>query len=159
MAEPEEKDSKSDPTALTTDQLQREIKLLRQYYDAILEERDLRYETQFQSGKDAVEAAFKASEKAIDKAETSIEKRADATYVALGDLQRLLGTQMPRSEAEQRFADLADRITVMTNRLTTIEATKTGSKEQLTAIYALVGFLVTLMVLGGILAAAGIFGE
>jgi len=53
----------------------------------------------------AVAAAFEASEKAIAKAEVSIEKRADATYVALGELQRLLSQLMPRAEAENRFTN------------------------------------------------------
>ncbi len=191
-----------DPTSLTTAALEREVAAVREvieekiggltallstqlgdvrvrideqrhYYDAVLTERDNRYEERFAASQVAVSAAFVASEKAvaaafearekaiaaafeasekavaaafesadraITKAEISIEKRADATYVALGELQRLLGALMPRAEAEGRFASGSQSVSelrknydaslaTLTERVKGLESIRTGKAE------------------------------
>lgn len=90
---------------LNAKRLDEVARTLRERYDTILTERDK-----------AVQAAFASSEKAILKAEISIEKRADATYVALGELQRLLGGLMPRMEAEQRINAVANGLSALDER-------------------------------------------
>jgi hypothetical protein len=77
---------------------------------AVMDERDKRYEERFNSSQLAVDAALNAAEKATTKAEGAAEKRFEAVNefrATLSDQQRTL---MPRSEAEQRLADLARQI-------------------------------------------------
>lgn len=218
-----------DPTALTTEQLHREVGTLRElieeklggvtnllnthvnqleaqvvevrrYYDAIFTERDTRYEERFTASQLAVAAAFEASEKAvasalearekaiaaafeasekavaaafqsaalaINKAEISIEKRADATYVAIGELQRLLGALMPRAEAEGRFGAVGDAVNeirktydssaaLLSDRVKGLEARGQGKAESqfdmrawMVALIALMGLAVTIVVAFG----------
>lgn len=90
---------------LNAKRLDEVARTIQERYDTILTERDK-----------AVQAAFASSEKAILKAEISIEKRADATYVALGELQRLLGGLMPRMEAEQRINAVANGLSALDER-------------------------------------------
>lgn len=136
-----------DPTALTTEALRRDIGALRELLDqrvdtvyAVLNERDQRYtergiaveaavDKAFASAEKAVAAALEAAEKAILKAEVSIEKRADATYVALGELQRILATLMSRVESDQRFKTIEERHQELTSRVDRIEASKAGMTE------------------------------
>lgn len=135
-------------------QVQAAIENLEKMHDRVFHERDTRYNERFEASeeavavalkasresaakatdaqREAVEAAFEASEKAISKAETSIEKRADATYVALSELQRMLGNLMTRSESEQRFTDHLERIQTLANRVTVMESVKRGAGEERT---------------------------
>jgi len=115
-----------------------------------------------------VASAFAASEKAILKAEVSIEKRADATYVALSELQRMLGDLMPRIEAESRIVQLAEKVgdldkrnqatfASMGTRLDVAQGAKVGVSEQrqsISAAAALVGTLVGILV--GVVALIGV---
>jgi len=112
--------------------------------------------------------AFAASEKAILKAEVSIEKRADATYVALAELQRMLADLMPRIEAEGRISQLAEKVgeldkrnqgsfASMGTRLDEAQGAKKGAQEQrqtISAAAALIGTLVGIMV--GVVALIGV---
>lgn len=168
---------KSDPTALTTEQLDKAIGNLRELMEAkiagvhdTLTERDQRYEDRFIASQLAVQAAFTAAEKAVEaalasaekainKAEVSIEKRADATYVAIGEMQRFLANLMPRSEAENRYSNIEKTSAMNATRLDRMEATKVGGNETKTAIYAFAGFLLTIVTLVGVLLAAGVFKQ
>lgn len=121
----------------------------------------------FESSEKAVRAAFESADKAITKAEISIEKRADATYVALGELQRLLGALMPRAEAEGRFASSLDSLNeirktydgswaLLSDRVKGLEARGQGKAESqfdmrawMVALVAFVGLAVTIAVAFG----------
>jgi hypothetical protein len=93
--------------------------------------------------KEAVKEQTIASEKAIAKSETS--------------------TQEYAKQSNQTFQTSIDALTKNINdlkeRVVTIESKKEGGKEQTSAIYALVGFIISLLVLGSILAAAGFFNR
>lgn len=79
--------------------------LLKQLED-IRDENDRRFAAQ----EKAVETAFNAAKEAVIKSEIGVEKRSDAVYVTITKLQDALAAVMPRAEAEQRFAALADKI-------------------------------------------------
>lgn len=94
----------------------------------------------FEASEKAVGAAFESADRAITKAEISIEKRADATYVALNELQRLLGGLMPRTEAEGRFSSAVDTLgelrksydtafAVLNDRVKGLESIRQGKAE------------------------------
>lgn len=107
----------------------------------------------------AVTAALTSAEKAVAKAELSTEKRIEG----LNELRRVVNDisalQMPRAEAEQRIAQVDSGLDELKERLTQMVSVKQGGKEQLASIYALVAFLVTVLVLGTALAAAGVFSN
>lgn len=121
----------------------------------------------FEASEKAVSAAFESADKAITKAEISIEKRADATYVALGELQRLLGGLMPRTEAEGRFASAVDTLgelrktydtsfALLSDRVKGLESLRQGKAESqidlrgwIVALVAFVGLAVTIAVAFG----------
>lgn len=153
-------------TNLTT-----EIQRVREFYDALLVERDRRYEerfeaaeaalrTAFQAREDAlaaaldsqeraVSAAFRAQQDAISKAETSIEKRADATYVTLTELSKQLAARMSREEADQRFLAFTAITDDLRDRVKGLEAMKAGGREAFSNLQMVLGLIATLIVLGG----------
>jgi chromosome segregation ATPase len=102
--------------------------------------------------KAAVDAALAAAKEAVKEQTTAFglatAKSETSTLEQLKQLTVTFNTAI--SGVQVTLGDLKDRI----NR---IEATKAGGKETLTGIYALVGFLVSVLVLLGILVAAGVF--
>jgi hypothetical protein len=91
--------------------------------------------------KEAVKEQTIASEKSIAKSEASTNKQLEElskTFVTANDAQ------------SSALADAKDRIG-------RIENVKVGGTEQIKAIYAFAGFLLVLIALGGVLAAAGVF--
>lgn len=168
----QEPKSAPDPTVITTENIDKAVEGLRELIatqleglNALLNERDKRYGERFDAQQvavqaalaereAAVQAAFESSEKAILKAEVSIEKRADATYVSLQELSRSLAQLMPREEALTRVNAVSDAQSALALRIERIEAVKTGGNEQRGAIYALAGFVATLLVIGSFAVAA-----
>lgn len=147
-----------DPSALTTSALHREVAILRELFDTNLRgevrvikaeleqirlqfaERDERYKQRHDASQEAIRTAvagveravavaFAGSEKAILKAEVSIEKRADATYVALGELTKHLNGLVPREEAEAKLKSLEDKLTEAARRLDRMEGSTQGMEK------------------------------
>lgn len=94
---------------------------LRAYVEALLREMDLRYQQRYDAQIKAVEAAFAAAdkavqaamaaaEKAVTKAEIAAEKRFDAVNEFRSAYQDIIAHQMPRTEADQRFEALGEKI-------------------------------------------------
>lgn len=135
-----------------------------------MDERDRRYEEKWTASEKAVQtavqsvekktdAAFTSSEKAIAVAAISIEKRADATYVQVGQLQAQLTLLMPRGEAEQRLISLEKENTELRDRVKGLEALKQGSKDAFTNVQMFLGIILALVTLGGVLFAVQIGGS
>lgn len=106
----------------------------------------------------AVQAALLSAKEAVGKAEVATEKRIEGLNELRGIVNDISALQMPRSEAEQRINALDSSLDEMKDRLGRMEAGRQGGKDQLTSIYAFVAFLVTLMIIGTVLAANGVFG-
>jgi hypothetical protein len=115
-------------------------------------ERDTRSEREARDNKLAVDAAFAAQEKqavaqnesnalAINKSET----RTTETIKTNQELATSKIDALTKGQDEMRLT------------LNTILATKQGGREVVSGIYALAGFLVSVVILVGILAAAGVF--
>jgi hypothetical protein len=86
---------------------------------------DIRFDAQ----EKAVNAALAASDRAVNKAEMASEKRFDAVNefrAALNDSSRLL---MPRSEAEQSYKVLANKVETLETRVNTREDRGTGENQ------------------------------
>jgi hypothetical protein len=105
-------------------------KTIREHYDMILAERDLRYEERFAAqqvavqaalterekavkaaftaSEKAIEAAFEASKEAIVKSEAGVIKQADSTFVKIDKMQEMLGMVMPKDEVLSRFESITE---------------------------------------------------
>jgi hypothetical protein len=94
---------------------------LREYVEALLTAKDVkdqqRYDAQTKAldaallaQQTAVQAALTAAEKAVTKAEVAAEKRFDAVNEFRQAYQDIIREQMPRAEAEQRLAGLAEKV-------------------------------------------------
>jgi uncharacterized phage infection (PIP) family protein YhgE len=141
--------------------LQREIKHLRELTEerdrsvqTQFRERDTRQERESRDNRTAVDAAFSAQKEAASEQNKSntlaINKSEQATAETIAKLAELFKTTTDA---------LSSKLEDFKERLTRIESIKQGGKETLTGIYTLAGFLVTLLVLGGMLAATGAFSR
>ena len=102
--------------------------------------------------KDAVDAALQAAKEAV-KEQTTASERAIAKSEA--------ATNKQLEQLNVTFATAIKGVTDLLNdtkeRVAKVESLKQGGRETMAGIYALGGFLVTLLVLGGGFAAADIF--
>lgn len=89
------------------------------------------YNQRFAAQQKEVETAFNAAKEAVIKSEIGVEKRSDAVYVTITKLQDALALVMPRAESEQRYATLVDKITEVSNKVTTTEGSSKGSDKTL----------------------------
>ena len=88
-----------DPTSLTTDNMLREVKHLKELMDGKLE-----------SAKKLNDQKFEAAERANALAEGFVEKRLDSLGEFRAAFNDLVSQQMPRVEAETRINALADKL-------------------------------------------------
>lgn len=88
-----------DPTPLTTDNLLREIRHLKD----LLEEK-------LEATKKLCDLRFDAAEKSISRADVFVEKRFDSIVEFRAAFNDLVARQMPRVEAETRIDALADKL-------------------------------------------------
>ena len=178
----------SDPTALTTDALNRamtaireviddkvlerqraagdlkellvvridsEIRVLLEKFKAVaqqISERDVRGEREARDSKMALDAAFAAQKEAAAEAEKSNAKAIDKS-------ERTTSETIKTNEAKAVAANetLTKSLDEVKTRLTAVESERRGGQSMLAGIYALGGFLVALIIIGGLVAAAGGF--
>lgn len=89
---------------------------LREYVDMCFAAQEKAVGAALVAQKEAVSAALAAADRAVAKAETASDKRFESVNefrAALSDSSRLL---MPRTEAEQRFGALDEKIGLLTVR-------------------------------------------
>jgi len=82
---------------------------LRVHLETRLDEMDRRFTAALTAQDKAVQIAMIASEKAVAKAETAAERRFESVNEFRAQLADQAATFMPRAEAEQRIAALAER--------------------------------------------------
>lgn len=95
---------------------------LKEYFEALLREKDVRDQQRFDAQSEGVRAAMAAAEKAVEKAAAANEKRFDNTNEwrgALNDQSRML---VPRAE----FDGYKERHNALAERITKIEGRSTG---------------------------------
>lgn len=83
---------------------------LKEYFEKLLEEKEKTFNQRFESQEKAVDTEKSNRDTAINKAETSIEKKSDAVYVKLTDLQNAFSAVMLRPEIEARFKGLSEKV-------------------------------------------------
>lgn len=88
------------------------VATLKQYVEKIFEEKEKANNQRFIAQESAIDKAEANRDTAIKKAEDSIEKKSDAVYVKLTDLQKAFSEVMLRPEVESRIGqntkDIAD---------------------------------------------------
>ena len=84
--------------------------VLLRYLEAIMTERDLRYQQRFDAQQGAIAAALLAAEKAVTKAETAAEKRFESVNEFRSTLSDQASQFVTRTEAEARFTALTEKI-------------------------------------------------
>ena len=158
-----------DPTILTTQQLLREIENLRAWakdarvgHKEIAEERFASLEKQFvlverqrveqkSDTEKAVSAALSAAKEAVKEQTTAFGLATDKSEKAMTEQLSQLNVTIDASVAGVNISmgDLKERVAK-------IESIKQGGREQLSLIYGFTGFLVALLILGGLFAGIGV---
>lgn len=98
---------------------------------------DLRYDQLDQSNKEAISAALRAAEKAVEKTEVNFTKQLDSITTLINS---------NKGAIEATISDLKDRITIM-------EANKQGGQDSFKAIFSIIGVIVALATIGNIIIA------
>jgi hypothetical protein len=138
-----EPDGKSDPTALTTDALRREIEHLKELtaekFAGVVQQFTVierqRVEQKVDSKRE-IDAALTAQKESAAKSEASIVKLLDENAKNFSTSISALTTQVDDLKLKQRGA----------------EQEHVGSSDAKTGLYAMAGFIVTLVVIGGFVA-------
>jgi len=123
---------------------------LKEYFEKILEEKEKANNQRFTSQEEAIKTAEHARDVAIKKAEDSIEKKSDAVYVKLTDLQKALTEVMLRPEIESRFESLTEKVDDLRVTRGENEGKDTGIAKfigWIIAAIAVIGFILQLKIL------------
>jgi hypothetical protein len=121
------------------------VDTLRTETHGLLHEADRRYEQRFEGQEKAVSAALQAAKEAVAKAETAAEKRFDAVNEFRGQLSDQAATFMPRREAEQVIAALAEKVSDLASRVDTREGRGAGLNAGWGYLIAAVGLAATVI--------------
>jgi phosphopantetheinyl transferase (holo-ACP synthase) len=87
---------------------------IKEHFEAILVEKDKRYEQRFNDQEKAVSAALTAAKEAVVKAETAAEKRFDSVNEFRKTLSDQTSTFIPRPEYTQRLNSMDEKINSIT---------------------------------------------
>jgi hypothetical protein len=156
-----------DPTVLTTEALHREIAAVRELvFERIARNAEVAIEklgsveTQFElierqrveqkkDTKDAVDAALAAAKEAVKEQTTASERAIAKSEAATAEQLKQLSTTFTTAiyGTTTNHDDLKERVGK-------IESIRQGGKEAVAALYALAGFVVALVIIGGFLLAS-----
>lgn len=118
---------------------------LRQYVDTRFEAQDKAVAAALAAQEKAVTAALAAADRAVAKAETASEKRFESINEfrgALADSARLL---MPRSEAEQSFRSMTEKLDELTTRVNARDERGRGLSQGWLFLVAAIGLVATVV--------------
>ena len=168
-----------DPTLLTTQALLREVTGLREYLESRIEsmedvqnEKHIQAEQQFalverqrveqkKDTKDAVDAALAAAKEAVKEQTTASERATTKSETAINKLveQQALTFKADNAALIRQMDELKDRIVDVDRKVEGVTQQKIGAKDDRSALYAIVGFIGTVVVVGiaivGFIAARG----
>jgi len=101
---------------------------------------DVRFEAQ----QKAVESALAAADRAVQKAEVAADKRFDSVNEFRNTLSDQTRTLIPRTEAEQQFKDVAEKLANLTTRLNAIEDRGRGANDSWLILISVIGVIGTI---------------
>ena len=102
--------AKAPPAVPLLDHILALLEAADQRYRQWFTEKDLRDQQRFEAQERGLAAALSAADRATAKAEVAAEKRFEAVNEFRGQLADQAATLMPRTEAEQRFSALTEKI-------------------------------------------------
>lgn len=113
---------------------------LREYFEAIIAEKDKRDNQRFEASQQAlaaalsaqetaVQAAMTAAEKAVNKAEIAAEKRFEAVNEFRGQLNDYQAMLLPRTEYNSAHQALAEKIADLSSRVDKTEGSARGGHQ------------------------------
>jgi hypothetical protein len=99
------------------------------YFERILAEKDNANDQRFTAQETAISKAEANRDTAIKKAEDSIEKKSDAVYVKLTDLQKAFSEVMLRPEIEGRLRSQEEKLSRVEKAQTESNSRGIGMRE------------------------------
>lgn len=112
---------------------------LKEHFEKILDEKDKAYDQRFQAQESAITKAEANRDNAINKAELSIEKKSDAVYVKLTDLQEAFSKVMLRPEIEGRIQSQEEKLSRVEKITTEMNSKGTGMSDLFKMIISALG--------------------
>jgi homoserine kinase len=85
---------------------------LREHFEAVLAERDIRYQQRFEAQTKAIDAALSSAEKAVTKAETATERR----FEGVNEFRQTLSDQAATFISRVEYAALEKRVTELATK-------------------------------------------
>jgi hypothetical protein len=122
---------------------------LKDSVDQRLRDADLRYQQRFDAQTSALDAALAAQKEAVHVANTAAEKRFESVNEFRQQLADQAATFMPRAEAEQRNAALAEKIDLLRSAANQWQGRSAGLNAgwvYLLGVIAAIGTVVSLIV-------------
>jgi phosphopantetheinyl transferase (holo-ACP synthase) len=104
----------------------REVVSLREYFEKLLIEYDLRYQQRFDASQEGIKAALQAAKEAVVKAEVAMEKRFDNTNEWRHTYDDLAQRKLGREEYITAHKVLEEKITQLQKRVDTKEGSNSG---------------------------------
>jgi hypothetical protein len=124
---------------------------LKEYFAALMVERDKAVAAALAAQEKAVAAALSAADRAVLKAEAASEKRFEGVNEFRATLSDQATRLMPREEAVTRIDALGERLVALATRVTTSEGRSTGRADYLgwiiaaiTIIAAVIGIVISI---------------
>ena len=105
--------------------LRNEIHALRE----LINERDRRYEREWQAVSKSTEVAMTSAQKAVEKAEAAVERRLEGMNEFRGSLADQARLLMPRSEAESRMTEMSKQLAMLSSRIDRGEGRGSGLNQ------------------------------
>jgi len=129
---------------------------LKDYFESLIETRDMQYRERYETSQDSVKTAFAAlsestrtamaaADKAVLKAEAASEKRFESVNEFRGLVTDQQRTFMPRAEVEKMIETVEGKIVDIKEALTKVTSKETGSHDAMLYVIATGGFILSIL--------------
>ena len=117
---------------------------LREYVDTRFEAQEKAVNAALAAAQQAVNAALVAAQKAVEKAEVATEKRFENSNEWRNTVETLQRTYMPRSESEQRFSTIDEKLVSVIKRAASRDDRGMGLHQGWLILISVLGIVGTL---------------
>lgn len=123
------------------------VETLREHVAELMTAEREKNEVRFQAMKESTTTALAAAQRAVEKAESAVEKRLEGMNEFRGSLADQARLLMPRAEADSRMAQLAEQLKNLASRVDRQEGRGSGLNAGWGYLVGAVGLLGGLMAL------------
>jgi hypothetical protein len=124
---------------------QSEAVSLREYFEQLLREYDLRYQQRFDASQEGIRQALQSAKEAVVKAETAMERRFDNTNEWRKTFEDLANRKLGRDEYMAAHEAVVEKIAVLEKRANMKEGTQAGMAVIITGLIAGAAAIVALI--------------